>query len=164
MEVITVPSKEDTVDAVIKLALLPVALDVAGRVLQLIEISARSMPPHETAEILYRIGKGAEGSVIAMAEARVILRGAGYRYNFSLEAIFARLAVGSGLSGVTLRGKIDWTTGRAIGGGRCPDESTRHVGVVPGIPARGPHACAGSEAQLALDDLAAREASAAAFG
>lgn len=113
MEVITVPSKEDTVDAVIKLALLPVALDVSGRVLQVIQLSARSMPPHETAEILYRVGKGAEGGVIAMGEARVILRGAGYRYIFSLEAIFARLAVGSGLSGVTLRGKIDWTAGRA---------------------------------------------------
>jgi hypothetical protein len=114
MEVITVPSKEDTVDAVIKLALLPVVLDVSGRVLQLIELSARSMPPHETAEIIYRVGKRAEGGVIAMGEARVVLRGAGYRYIFSLEAIFARLAVGSRLSAVNLRGKIEWIGGRAV--------------------------------------------------
>jgi len=113
METIAVPTKDDTVDAIINLALVPVVFELATRARQTIELSAKSLPPHATDEKRYWIGEGIAGGVLAKGEARVILRGAAYRYIFSLEAIFARLAL-SGFSGATIRGKIDWTEGRAV--------------------------------------------------
>jgi len=112
METIAVPSREDTVDAIVSRALVPVMLELSTRARQTIELGALSLPPHTTSEKRYRVGEGAEGSVVAKGEARIILWGAAYRSIFSLEAIFARLALDCGLSGVTIRGKIDWTEGR----------------------------------------------------
>ena len=114
METIAVPSKDDTVDAIVSRALVPVVLELATRARQTIELSAQSLSPHATAEKHYRLGEGAADSVVAKGEARIILWGAAYRYIFSLEAIFARLALNDGFSGATLRGKIDWTEGRAV--------------------------------------------------
>ncbi|WP_250633542.1 hypothetical protein [Pinirhizobacter soli] len=114
MEAIAVPSKEDTADAIISQALVPVMLELATRARQTIELGAQSLPPHATPEKRYRVGEGAAESVVAKGEARIILWGAAYRYIFSLEAIFARLALDCGLSGVTIRGKIDWTEGRPV--------------------------------------------------
>lgn len=114
METIAVPTKDDTVDAIVSLALVPVVFELATRARQAIELRAQSLPPHATAEKRYRVGEGAADSVLAKVEARIILWGAAYRYIFSLEAIFARLALDGGLSGATLRGKIDWMEGRAV--------------------------------------------------
>lgn len=114
METIAVPSKEDTADAIISRALVPVMLELSTRARQTIELSATTLPPHATSEKRYLIGEGAAGSVVAKGEARIILWGAAYRYIFSLEAIFARLALDCGLSGVTIRGKIDWTEGQPM--------------------------------------------------
>ena len=114
MVTIAVPTKEDTVDAIINLALVPMALELATRARQVIELGAKSLPPHATDEKLYWIGEGISGSVVAQGEARVILRGAAYRYIFSLEAIFARLALNRGISGAIIRGSIDWTQGRPV--------------------------------------------------
>ena len=114
MEIIAIPTDAETVNVIISLALIPVMFELATRARQTIELSCQSLPPHATAEKLYWVGEGAVGSVIAKGEARVILRGAAYRYIFSLEAIVARLTVNSGSSGAVIRGKVDWTEGRAV--------------------------------------------------
>ena len=108
------PSVEDTVDAVLASALMPVVRELAGRAGQVIELRACSLAPHRLEEKVVRVGDGAGEGVVAKGEARVILRGAAHCYNFFLEAIFARLALDSGYSGITMRGRIRWDEGRAV--------------------------------------------------
>ncbi|HEY4146737.1 hypothetical protein [Pinirhizobacter sp.] len=108
------PSIEDTVDAVLASALMPVVRDVAGRSRQVIELRTCSLAPHRVEEKVVRVGNDPGEGVLAKGEARVILQGRAHCYNFSLEAIFARLALESGYSGVSMRGKVCWDRGRAV--------------------------------------------------
>lgn len=108
------PSIEDTVDAVLASALMPVVRELAGRSRQVIELRSCSLAPHRMEEKVVRVGDDARQGVLAKGEARVILRGIAHRYNFSLEAIFARLDLDSGYSGVTMRGRISWEEGHAV--------------------------------------------------
>lgn len=108
------PSVEGTVDAIVASALMPVVQDLAKRAGQVIELRSCSLAPHRVAEKVMRVGDCAGEESLAKGEVRVILRGTDYRYNFFLEAIFARLALEFGYSGVTMQGRISWEAGRAV--------------------------------------------------
>jgi len=108
------PPIEDTVDAVVASALMPVVRDLAARSGQVIELRTCSLAPHRVEEKVVRVGDGVGEEGLAKGEARLILRGAAHRYNFSLEAIFARLAIDSGYSGVTMQGRVHWDQGHAV--------------------------------------------------
>jgi hypothetical protein len=108
------PSIEDTVDAVLASALMPVVRELAGRSGQVMELRTCLLAPHRMDEKVVRVGDGAGEAGLAKGEARVILRGAAHRYNFSLEAIFARLALASAYSGITMQGRIHWDEGQAV--------------------------------------------------
>ena len=108
------PSIEETVEAVLASALMPVVRELAARSGQAIELRTCSLAPHPVEEKVAQVGEGAGEALPAKGEARVILRGAAHRYNFVLEAIFARLALDSGYSGVTMQGRIHWEEGRAV--------------------------------------------------
>ena len=102
------PSVEETVDAVVASALMPVVNELADRARQVIELRTSSLAPHRMEEKVVRVGDDASEGVLAKGEARVILQGTAHSYNFSLEAIFARLALESSYSGITMRGKVCW--------------------------------------------------------
>lgn len=106
------PPIQDTVDAILASALMPVVRDLATRSGQVIELRTCSLAPHRLEEKVVLVGEGECG--LAKGEARLILRGAAHRFNFSLEAIFARLALDSGYSGVTMQGRISWEAGHAV--------------------------------------------------
>jgi len=108
------PPIEDAVDAVVASALMPVVRDLAARSGQVIELRTCSLAPHPVEEKVVRVGDGVGEEGLAKGEARLILRGAALRYNFSLEAIFARLALDSGYSGVTMQGRVHWDEGHAV--------------------------------------------------
>jgi hypothetical protein len=108
------PSMEDTVDAVLAFALMPVVRELAERSGQVMELRTCLLTPQRMEEKVVRVGDGAGEAGLAKGEARVILRGAAHRYNFSLEAIFARLALASDYSGITIQGRIRWDESQAI--------------------------------------------------
>ena len=101
-------------DAVVASALMPVVRDLAARSGQVIELRFCSLAPHRVEEKVVRVGGGVGEESLAKGEARMILRGAALRYNFSLEAIFARLALDPGYSGVTMQGRVHWDEGHAV--------------------------------------------------
>ncbi|WP_250623122.1 hypothetical protein [Pinirhizobacter soli] len=110
----TLPSIEDTADAVLASALMPVVRDLATRSGQVIELRTCSLAPYPVEEKVVRVGEVAGEGMLAKGEVRMILRGAAHRYNFVLEAIFARLALDSGYSGITMQGRIHWDEGQAV--------------------------------------------------